>query len=184
MARRRSFLASLLSFVLVFGIACDAATIQAYINLIEKISLQLVLLSGAPQSQVDKISGDLARANKLYGDLASAGTNKDSVLERIDAELAAAQNDLGDILALARVKDQKTVTAVRAGLAVAIVAVEGFYTLAHQNGTSIPKKAFRTTVAIVPLPNVLIPKGKTMSPAQLQEAYNQALAGYPQAQLR
>lgn len=191
MLKQTKWLSKITAVVLaaVLITSCNAATVQAYVNLAVKIALQVALLCGAPKAAADKVSADLAQAESLYSDLTKAAVAaKPGILSQIDAELTTAQTDLNSILALAQVKDQKTISAVQAGLAIGIMAVESVRTIAAQSagskGVLAPITTAVTKTGQVILPGGVTGKSKALSPAQLKQAYNNAVVDFPQAQLR
>ena len=188
MKRKSPVLACFLAIAL-FVSACSAATVQAYANLAVKIGLQVAALCGAPKAATDKVSADMAQAEALYSDFAaSAKAAKPGKLALLDAELNIAQTDLSAILDLASVKDQKIIGDAKIGLAIGIMAIESIESIAggQLGGTPVVTPVVNATVKVakVALPGGMTPKAGNLTPSQLKAQYNQAMAAYPQAQVR
>lgn len=190
MRHRVSKMAVAVTMATILVMGCNAGAVQAYANLAVKIAIQVATLCGAPKSATDRVSADVAKAEALYGDLTkAAAVAKPGILSQIDAELTTAQTDLNSILSLAQVRDPKVISAVQAGLAIGIMAVESIRTIAAQSVGG--KGAVATVVsATARAGEVILPggvsagKNKPLSPKQLKAAFNNALAEFPQAQLR
>jgi hypothetical protein len=182
--RKRLLLPILLSLTLVLS-SCNAATIQAYINLAVQIALQIAQLAGAPSSLAQKVAGDLATANKLIADYKAAdATAKPGLANQIDVYLTVAQTDLQNIFTSVNIVDPKLQGVIRASLAIGITVVESIRTIALANAPAPIVKAAKRTASVMPFPSVLVPKGKSLTPAQLKDLYNKTVANYPTAQLK
>lgn len=186
---KRKSLVVILAASLVFMFACNAATVQAYANLAVKIGLQIATLCGAPAAATDKVSADMAKADALYTDFSNAAkAAKPGKLVLLDAELTTAQTDLGSILDLASVKDAKVIADAKVGLAIGIMAIESIQSIAagQMGGTPVitPVATAAARTARVILPGGITGKSSQLSPSQLKAQYNQAMAAYPQAQVR
>jgi hypothetical protein len=180
--------AALAAVILVAS--CNSGAVKAYANLAVKIAIQIATLCGAPQSATDRISADVAKAEALYADLTkAAAVAKPGILSQIDAELTTAQTDLESILSLAQIKNEKVISAARAGLAIGIMAVESIRTISAQSVggkgavSAVASAAAKTGEVILP-GGITSGKNKPLSPKQLKAAYNNALAEFPQAQLK
>ncbi len=170
--RRKALAIPLAAVFLLYS--CSAATAQAYINLAVGIALQIAQLAGLSPSAAGQVSGDLAVVNKFIADYKAADANaKPGILAEIDTYLTTAENDLMAILTASHVTDPKKQEAIRAGIAIAVTAVESIRALegAHPNAVA---RAARTVPGV--------PK-RSGSPAQLKNLYNQTVRDYPQAQL-
>jgi len=177
--RRVVVLPLLLSLSLVVD-GCNAATIQAYINLAVQIALQIAQLAGASKSAADKVAVDLASVDKLINDYSAADvTAKPSLYNEVDNLLTVAQNDLNDIFILSSVKDAKRQNVIRAALAIGVTAIESIRAIALKKAgpTTASRVAHTITLGTVAGP-------KIQSPAQLKQLYNLTVADYPQAQLK
>lgn len=162
----------------IFFEACNASTVQAYINLAVGIALQVAKLAGLPANAANQISADLATANKFIADLRVADAKaKPGILSEIDTYLNVAQSDLSGLLAAARVSDPKLQAVIQASIGIAITAVESIYQLENVRQPSATAKVLTAT-----LPGGG-PGSKPLTPAQLKALYNQTVAAYPQAQL-
>jgi hypothetical protein len=162
--------------------ACNAAAVQAYINLAVQIALQIAQLAGVSAQAAGAVSADLAVGQKLYNDLAAAdAAARPGILSQIDAELTTAQADLQNIFTLSHINDPKLQGVIRASLAIGITAIESARAimLGNQPAPNPIVKAAR-----VALPGVVVPKGKALTPAQLKSLYNDTVANYPQARLK
>jgi hypothetical protein len=177
--KARKSVAVLLALCLFLG-ACNAATIEAYINLAVQIALQIAQLAGAPKSAADKVAADLASVNKLINDYNAAdATAKPTLYSEIDTLLTVAQTDLSDIFALSSVKDAKTQQVIRAALAIGVTAIESIRAI-------VLKKAGPTVAGRVAHTVTLgtTNGAKIQSPAQLKALYNVTVTDYPAAKLQ
>jgi hypothetical protein len=179
---KKKSIAVVLAVVMVLG-ACNAATIQAYINLAVQIALQIAQLAGAPRSAADKVSADLAEVNKLIADYNAADANaKSGLYNEIDRLLTVAQQDLSDIFVLTSVKDAKTQQVIRAALAIGVTAIESIRAIALKKaGPTVAGRVTRSAQRTITLGQT--GGEKIQSPAQLRALYNVTVADYPQARL-
>jgi len=177
----KGILALALSAALLVS-ACNAATVQAYINLAVQIALQIAQLAGVSPQAAGAVSADLAQAQKLYGDLSAAdAAARPGILSQIDAELTTAQADLQNIFTLSHINDPKMQGVIRASLAIGITAIESARAI-MLGSQPAPNPVVRA--ARLALPGVVVPKGKALSPAQLKSLYNETVANYPKARLK
>lgn len=174
----RQAVAILVLLSLVFQWGCNAANIQAYVNLAAQIALQVAVLAGAPPAVAARVAGDLAKAQKLIADYqAASAAGKPGLAAEVDAALNVAQADLNDIFVAARIGDPKLQAVIRAALAIGITAIESIRALALKNAPPLVKVTLRAK-------GIVVPKGQVLTPAQLKAQYNQAVAAYPEAQLK
>lgn len=160
---------------------CNAATVQAYVNLAVNIALQIAVLAGAPQSTATKVSADLAVVDKLITDIAAAtAAAKPGKLAELDAVLNIAQADLHAILDAAQVHDPRIIAVATASIAIAITALESIRALAVKTTSAKVANVMRSAA---PVPSVLMPKGTVSSPSQLKAQYNAVVAAYPGAHI-
>ena len=179
---RRKSLAVFLAVVVVFAMACNAATVQAYINLAVQIALQVAQLAGLPASSANVVSGDLTQAETLYNSLATAdAAAKPGIVTQIDAVLTTAEADMQGIFALGHIASPALQGTIRAALAIGITAIESVRTI--MTGSSAPANPV-TAVARVALPRGVVPEKARMSPKQLKDLYNSTMAAYPQAKIK
>lgn len=175
---KRKITVVLMCFALMLSYACNASTVQAYINLAVQIALQVAGLAGLNPTVANTVSGDLAKAEKLWGDFQKADqAAKPGLYNQVDATLTQAETDLNEIFDLGHVKDAKLQGVIRAALAIGVTAIESARTIMlGKTGTNPVTAAARVT-----LPGSVV-KGK-MTPAQLKALYNLTVSDYPQAQL-
>jgi len=170
-----------IAMVMVMVIGCNSATVQAYINLATQIALQVAVLAGAPQTQADRVSGDLAKGEALYNSLAKADVAaRPGVFSQIDAVMVQAEADLTDIFALSHIANPKLQGDIRAALAIGVTAIES------ARAIMLGKQPAPNPIAAAV--RVALPRGvtqsKRMSPGQLKGLYNLTVADYPQAQIK
>src|SRR5271155_2721228 len=169
----RKSLAVFLAVVVVFAMACNAATVQAYINLAVQIALQVAQLAGLPASSANVVSGDLTQAETLYNSLATAdAAAKPGIVTQIDAVLTTAEADMQGIFTLGHIANPALQGTIRAALAIGITAIES--ARAIMTGTQPPANPV-TAAARVALPGGIGPKPKTMTPAQLKALFNETV---------
>jgi hypothetical protein len=182
MMNRKKIAVVVLSALLL--VSCNASQVQAYINLAIGIALQVAKLAGLSPTSADRVSADLAVANKLIADYRHAdATSKPGKLAEIDTALNVAENDLSDLLSAARVSDPKLQSAIRASISIAITAVESIRALENAKPSSPVAVAAKAAIAVMPGSGALPANRDRLAPEKLKELYNLAVSDYPQAQL-
>jgi hypothetical protein len=188
--KRKSALAVVIGLALTV-MACNAATVQAYITLAVQIAVQIAQLAGVPASMATQVSTDLATAQGLIAAYNSApAADKVTAAGKVDTALTVAQNDLTAILAASHVASRDLQGTIQAGLAIGITAIEGIRAIAIANTPApvvaqVAHASAATARAVLPgATQVIVPKGTSTTPAQLKALYNRTVKNYPQAQLK
>jgi hypothetical protein len=185
---RRNMKRKSIAVVLVLALAlmaCNAATIEAYINLAVQIALQVAQLAGLSVQAASQVTADMALVTKLINDYKAApASDKTSAAGKVNEALNVAEQDLQALLAACHITPgSKLGTTITASIAIAITAVESIRTIALGNQPAPVATAAARTARVV-LPGGVVPKSKAVSPAQLKALYNKTVAAYPQAGIK